>query len=38
MGLCLGFSFLSFMEIIYWITYRVARNATNQKTNANNKV
>ena len=29
MGLCLGFSFLSFIEVIYWVTYRLARNATN---------
>ena len=27
MGLCLGFSLLSFIELIYWATYRVARNA-----------
>ena len=29
MGLCMGFSILSFIEIIYWITYRLARNARN---------
>ena len=29
MGLCLGFSFLSFIEVIYWLTYRVARNVRN---------
>ena len=27
MGLCLGFSLLSFIELIYRVTYRVARNA-----------
>ena len=26
MGLCLGFSFLSFVEVVYWLTYRAARN------------
>ena len=29
MGLCLGFSFLSFIEVIYWATYRMARNFRN---------
>ena len=29
MGLCLGFSFLSFIEVIYWLTCRVARNVRN---------
>ena len=29
MGLCMGFSLLSFIEIVYWITYRLARNARN---------
>ena len=26
MGLCLGFSLLSFIELIYWCTYRAAKN------------
>ena len=26
MGLCLGFSLLSFIELIYWCTYRTAKN------------
>ena len=26
MGLCLGFSFLSIIELIYWFTYRLGRN------------
>ena len=25
-GLCLGFSFISFIEIFYWITIRLCRN------------
>ena len=29
MGLCMGFSILSFVEIVYWVTYRLARNARN---------
>ena len=29
MGLCMGCSFISFIEVIYWITYRLARNAHN---------
>ena len=29
MGLCLGFSFLSLIEVIYWATYRMARNFGN---------
>ena len=29
MGLCMGFSLLSFIEIVYWVTYRLARNARN---------
>ena len=29
MGLCLGFSFLSFIELVYWFTYRMAINARN---------
>ena len=29
MGLCLGFSFLSLIELIYWTTYRMARNFRN---------
>ena len=28
MGLCLGFSFLSLIEMVYWFTYRMARNGT----------
>ena len=27
MGLCLGCSFITLIEIAYWITYRLARNA-----------
>ena len=27
MGLCLGFSLLSFIELAYWFTFRLARNA-----------
>ena len=27
MGLCLGFSFLSFVELAYWLTFRLWRNA-----------
>ena len=26
MGLCLGFSFLSVVELMYWVTFRMARN------------
>ena len=26
MGLCLGFSFLSLVELVYWVTFRMARN------------
>ena len=26
MGLCLGFSFLSAIELIYWFTYRLLKN------------
>ena len=26
MGLCLGFSFLSVIEVVYWFTYRMGRN------------
>ena len=29
MGLCMGCSVISFIEVIYWITYRLARNARN---------
>ena len=29
MGLCMGCSIISFIEVIYWITYRLARNARN---------
>ncbi len=27
MGLCLGFSFVSAIELFYWFTYRMGRNA-----------
>ena len=26
MGLCLGFSFLSAIELIYWFTFRLIKN------------
>ena len=26
MGLCLGFSLLSFIELVYWFTYRMGKN------------
>ena len=26
MGLCLGFSFLSAVELVYWFTYRLGQN------------
>ena len=29
LGLCLGFSFISGVEIIYWMTIRLLRNAIN---------
>ena len=29
LGLCLGFSFISGVEIIYWMTIRLFRNAIN---------
>ena len=29
MGLCLGFSFLSLIELFYWATYRMASNYRN---------
>ena len=29
MGLCMGFSLLSFIELLYWLTYRMARNIRN---------
>ena len=28
-GLCLGFSFISFIEIFYWISIRLCRNIVN---------
>ena len=30
-GLCLGFSFISFIEIFYWISIRLCRNIVNGK-------
>ena len=27
LGLCLGFSFLSLIELVYWCIYRLPRNA-----------
>ena len=32
MGLCLGFSFLSLIEMVYWFTYRMVRNGTQKAT------
>ena len=29
MGLCMGFSLLSFIEVIYWVIFRTARNIQN---------
>ena len=32
MGLCLGFSFLSLIEMVYWFTYRMVRNGAQKAT------